>query len=145
MFPQQHMKYDRAEFDRDDGPDLTEMVAAIDDCLAILGRARKKELPERVQARLAEDAGPLRYAANTLHFYDVLVRASELVQAGKRDEAASLVPEMKRFAQALEQDTTSTKWSSAHASAANALQASYVTKAYQRLLADLGPEKTGEK
>ena len=137
LFPQRHLKYDRTSFDTDDGPDFIEMRDAIDESLAILARARTLDLPERIQARLAEDAGPLHYAANTLHFYDVLVQATQLVHAGERKKAANLLPEMKRLANALENDTTSTKWSSAHGSAANALQASYVTKAYERLLEEL--------
>jgi len=137
LFPQQHMKYDEAHFDTDDGPDLVQMLAAIDDCLRRLERARAMDLPERIRARLEEDAGPLHYAANTLHFYDVVVRAHQLVHSGRNSQAADLWPEMKRLAKALESDTTSTKWSSSHASAADALQASYVTKAYDRLLKQL--------
>ncbi len=140
LFPQRHMKYEETHFDADDGPDLVEMVAAIDECLGLLERARAVKCPQRVRDRLEEDAGPLHYAANTLRFYDVLVRATRLVHAGRRPEARVLVPEMKRLAQALEDDTTSTKWSSSHASAPNALAASYVTKAYQRLVAELEPE-----
>ena len=51
------------------------MVAAIDECQALLAEARSTSAPARIQARLAEDRGPLEYAANTLHLYDAQGRA----------------------------------------------------------------------
>jgi len=133
LFPDKHMKYEATRFETDDGPDLVEMVAAIDECRKLLQQAQAMDLPDRVKARLAEDAGPLNYASNTLHFYDVLVRMTTLLHQGKRDEAGKLAPEMNRLAKALREDTTSTAWSSSHGSAPDALEASYVKNAYARL------------
>jgi hypothetical protein len=65
------------------------------------------------------------------------------VHAGKKAEAARLVPEMKRLATALENDTTDMKYSSSHASAPNGLVASYAAKAYERLLNTLEPKGGG--
>jgi hypothetical protein len=138
LFPQKHMKYEKTTFETDDGPDLVQMRDAIDDCLDILEDVQSLNLPARVRARLAEDAGPLEYASHTLHFYDVLVRADRLLQSGRRTEAVELLPEIQRSARALRDDTTSTKWSSTHANARNALAASYVTQAYERLIKELG-------
>jgi len=141
LFPRKHMKYEKTHFDTDEGPSLTEMVAAIDDCRRILVEAQARDLPERIKARLAEDAGPLTYGANTIHFYDVLVRMTRLIHEGKRDEAATLAPEMERLVKALREDTTSTAWSSSHASSPNAFEASYVKAAYQRLSDEFAPAK----
>ncbi len=139
LFPRKHMKYEATRFEDNDGPDLVEMVAAIDDCQTILKQARAMSLPERIQARLTEDAGPLQYADNLLHFYDVVVRMTQLVHANKRPEAAKLLGELKRLAKALEDDTVNMANSSSHASAPNGLVASYITGAYQRLLSELSP------
>lgn len=139
LFPNKHMKYERAKFDDNDGPDLVEMVAAIDDCLAMLAEAKSMSLPKRIQGRLAEDAGPLTYASNLLHFHDVMVRGTQLIHANKRQEAVKLLGEIKRLGKALEADTVSMADSSSHASAANGLVASYAVPAYLRLLGELGP------
>ena len=40
---------------------------------------------------MAEDAGPLTYASNILHFYDVVVRITQLLQVGKKAEAVKLL------------------------------------------------------
>jgi hypothetical protein len=140
LFSLKHMKYEKTHFEDNDGPDLMEMLAAIDDCRKMLQEISATDLPERVKARLAEDAGPLNYAANTIHFYDVLVRMTLLIHQGKKEEAGKLLPEMKRLAKALQDDTTSTKWSSSHASSPNAFEASYVKPAYARLLQVLQAE-----
>jgi hypothetical protein len=137
LFPQRHMKYAETHFDQDDGPDLVEMVRAIDDCREMMGRVRGMSLPATVQLRLDEDSGPLSYASNTLHFYDVLVQATQRVHAGDKRAAAELLPEIKRLAGALKADTNSTKWSSSHASAPDALSASLVVPAYERLVKEL--------
>lgn len=137
LFPGKHMKFEPAVFADNDGPDLQEMVEAIDDCTAMLERIRRKPLPDRVQARLAQDAGPLQYASNTLHFYDVVVRAHRLVHADRKAEAATLLPEMKRLAQALERDTTSMAWSSSHGGSSNGLRSSYIVETYERLSNEL--------
>ncbi len=142
LFPTRHLKYDATRFDADDGPDLVEMVASIDACAKWLEAIQSQQWPDRIRSRIAEDAGPIRYAADTLHFFDVLVRAQQLVQADRRDEAKALLPEMKRLAKALEADTSSTKWSSSHASAANGLEASLVKKAYERLVSELGGQES---
>lgn len=139
LFPDKHMKYEATHFDTDDGPDLVEMVQAIDEGLAILAQVQAEDLPGRIQARLAEDGGPLQYAAHTLHFYDVLVRMTRSIHAGQRDEAAQWLPEMKRLGELLENDTESTKWSSSHANADNALVASQADGAYHRFLEELEP------
>ncbi|MBN1343800.1 MAG: DUF4838 domain-containing protein [Phycisphaerae bacterium] len=139
LFPRKHMKYEPAKFDDNNGPSLTEMVAAIDDCQKLLAQARSMPLPQRVLSRLGEDAGPLTYAANILHFYDVIVQMTQLMHQRKRDEAAKLLPEMKRLGKALEEDTTNMAYSSSHASAPNGLVASYIPSAYQRLLGELAP------
>ncbi|HPD28946.1 MAG TPA: DUF4838 domain-containing protein [Phycisphaerae bacterium] len=137
LFPTRHLKHEAARFDADDGPDLVEMVASIDKCVKLMEEVQSQQWPERVRSRIMEDAGPIRYAADTLHFFDALVRARRLVQAGRRDKAKTLLPEMKRLAKALEADTTSMKWSSSHASAANGLEASLVRKAYEQMVSEL--------
>jgi hypothetical protein len=140
LLPTRHLRYEATRFDTDDAPDLVEMVASIDKCVRMLDDLQSQQWPEQVRARIAEDAGPIRYAADTLHFFDVLVQANQHVQAGRPDEAKTLLPEMKRLAQALEADTTSMKWSSSHASAANGLEASLVKKTYDRLVTELGKQ-----
>lgn len=144
LFPDKHMKYKKTAFETDDGPDLLEMVIAIDDCMDKLRRAEATALPERIKARLAEDEGPLMYASNLLHFYAVLVRATEALHVGKRAEAVKFLPDIRRLGAALESDTVSTADSSSHASAPNALVASYVVPAYERLLGELAPMDPGK-
>ncbi len=139
LFPNKHMKYEPATFEDNDGPDFTEMLAAIDGCVGLIRKARAMELPARIQLRLAEDASPLTYAHNLLHFYDVCIRGTQLMHEGKKAEAARLLPELKRLAEALENDKENVSYSSSHASAPNALVATYIVPAYQRLLAQLTP------
>ncbi len=139
LFPHKHMKYAKTEFSDNDGPDLAEMATAIDDCVTMLKEARSMSLPERIHARLAEDAGPLTYGSNIIHFYDVIVRMTQLLHADKKAEAVKLLPEMKRLGKALESDTENMKHSSSHASAANGLVASYIPAVYKRLLVELSP------
>lgn len=139
LFPNKHMKYEETHFENNDGPDLLPMVRAIDQCMKLLAKAKAMSLPARIQNRLAEDEGPLTYARNLLHFYDVLVRATQLLHEGKKAEAVKLLPDVKRLGKALEKDTVSTANSSSHASAPNALVASYVVPAYQRVLGALTP------
>jgi hypothetical protein len=144
LFPDKHLKYERTVFPTNDGPDLVEQVAAIDRCVAVLDEVRGMDLPEPVRKRVREDAGPLRYAANTLHFYDVVVRAHRHVHAGRRDQARALVGEMKRLAKKLEADTVSAAHTSSHANAPNALEASLLKPAYERLVSELSGEKAIE-
>ncbi len=141
LFDRKHMPYEPAAgsvvCSTDAGPSLREMVTAIDRCMALAEEVLERDLPEDVRARVREDVGPLTYAANTLHFYDVLVRATLYLDEGRREQARRLVPEMKRLAEALREDTVSTAHASSHANAPNAFDASIAAQAYERLLTEL--------
>ncbi len=139
LFPRKHMKKEKAHFENNNGPSLTEMVTAIGECQELLKKAQASCSDKAIRARLAEDAGPLAYGTNTIRFYVVLSQITQDLQAGKKTDALKLLPEMKRLAKALEDDTTSTQWSSSHASSPDALEASYVKGAYKRLLNELEP------
>ena len=128
----------RANWDwkTDDGPDFLESLEAIEACRQLLSHANAMDLPQGIRDRILEDAGPIEYAANTLHFYDKLIRATQSLRDGQREKASKLLPELKRLADALRTDTKSTRWSSAHAGAENAFDAANAKKAYERILTE---------
>ena len=102
------------------------------------------DLPDRITSRLEEDERLLNYGYNTLRFYDEVIRTTLLLRDGNEAEARERYAEAAKWQELLEADTTSTKLSSSHGSAANAYAASYITRAWSRLRSRLGPVDLGE-
>jgi hypothetical protein len=140
LFPTLHLHEEEFHPETDDGPDLVETMAALARCRELLENAKAQPLPWRIRARLREDDGLFTYAETTFQFYAALIRVHHAVQKGDLEAARAAFREAVPLAEKLEQDTESTRWASSHANAPNALQASYVTAAYFRFLAEFGGE-----
>ena len=144
LFPRKHMRYEPFTPEDSDGPDFQEMLAAGEECRKLIAGAHGIDLPERVQARLAEDEALFFYGYNTLRFYDEVIQATLLLREGNGAEAREHYAEAAKWQALLEEDTTSTSLSSSHGSAANGYVASYITEAWARLQSELGPVDMGE-
>ena len=140
LFPNRHLKYDATQHDKDDGPDLVEIVGFASECRTLIDRARSREgLPARVRQRLNEDEHLFTYGETTVRFYDALCRAYTLIREGNREAGQQALGEARELAAALEADTTSAILASTHANAPHALSASYASGALGRLTQILGP------
>ena len=121
---------------------IAEIVAAGQKCRKLIDRALAAKLPPRIRGRIAEDERLFTYGERTIRYYHECIQAFEQARAGRRESARKHFDAAKRVAALLRADTTSTKLSSSHASAANAFVATYATGALPRLAALLDkPEK----
>lgn len=139
LFPTTHLRYERTTYPKDDGPDLLEILEASRRCRQILDGVLRRRLPERVRQRVAEDERGFTYGERTLAFYDALARAYLRQREGKEAEARQAFREASKLAGLLKADTTSALHSSSHASAPDALAASYASGALTVLSSLLGP------
>ncbi len=144
LFPTPHLKYEKTTTATDDGPDLVEIVEAAKSARHILAETDKLDLPDAVRTRIAEDEKTFTYAERTVLFYDALCRAKAALDAGREPDALAAVKEARVLADLLQADTASTKYSSAHANAADALEASYAAPALKRFEEKLGLAKPDE-
>ena len=144
LFPTQILKYEKTEFDTDDGPDLLEILEYAAQCREIIDGVAAMDLPERIAYRVAEDDMLFTYGERTMQFFDALCRAYFRVREGKREAAQQAFKEARELADLLEADTESTQHASSHANAANALVASYASGALAVLPALLGPMEPSE-
>jgi dienelactone hydrolase len=129
LFPPQHLKYEKSGFETDDGPDLLEILESARQCRHLIDEAMKMALPDEVAQRIAADERTFRYAERTVFFYDALCRAHLALAARREDEARAAVESARKLAGLLQADTVSTKFSSSHANASDALEASYAVPA----------------
>jgi hypothetical protein len=125
LFPSSHMQYEKREYSDNDGIDFVEMLDACKRCRALIDEALKKELPPRVRARVEEDERLFTYGERTLEFFDAQCRAYLAARKGEKQQARAAYKEAQDLAALLKADETSTKFSSSHANARNALAASY--------------------
>jgi len=155
LFGNRHMQYATTHSETDDGPDLVDMVAQIENCRWLIdaplrGKVRNTPwgrlpswdmmfLSETVRQRIAEDERVFAYAENTIHFFDHMVQATLADRAGNTDEAGRQFQLARPFADALKADTTSTTLSSSHANERDAFTASRITNAYKRLETKYAP------
>ena len=87
-------------------------------------------LPPRYRARIEEDEAL---------FFNHLIRVHRTLQKDDEETARREFQKAAVFAERLKKDTKSTQFASSHANAPNALEASYVTRAYSRYLSRFGP------
>ncbi len=132
LFPTPHLKYEKTAFETDDGPDLVEILESARQGRRLIDEARKMALPDEVAQRIAADERTFRYAERTAVFYDALCRAHFALTADRKDEARAAVESARELAGLLQADTVSTKFSSSHANASDALEASYAAPALLR-------------
>ena len=139
LFPNAHLRYEKSDSEESMGPSLVEILEHAARCRGIINGVMKMDLPQRIAHRVAEDERLFTYGGRTVEFYDVLCRTYFAIREGKRDEARQTFREAQELAGLLKADTTSTKFSSSHASAPNALSASYASGALGKLAMLLGP------
>jgi hypothetical protein len=133
LFPTPELRYRREDGVECNGPTLTEMVEAAQQCRLLVDEAFRRDLPDRILARISEDERLFAYGERTLRYYDACVKAWQAVRTENADEARRQLAEAARLADLLQEDTESTKHSSSHANAANAFEASRATHAIERL------------
>ncbi len=144
LFPTKHLKYEAQRFETDDGPDVLETVAAIEDCRQRIDNVMKMKLSPRHRARIEEDEALFTYAENTVHFYNHLIRVHNALQNNDEETARKEFQKASIFADRLKKDTKSTQFASSHANAPSALEASYITRAYSRYLSRFSPSAKKE-
>jgi hypothetical protein len=139
LFSSSHLQYRREPGLHCDGPTLLEMVAAGDQCRKLITEAMANDLPERVNARLAEDERAFTYAERTLRYYDQCVQAFELAWAGKKDLARPHYDEARRIAELLRRDTSSMAHCYTESYQLDGLNSTCAAGALDRLEKLLGP------
>jgi hypothetical protein len=132
VFPMQHQKYEPTRFEHNDAPSLLESVAEMRACRELIDDALSRDVPERIRARIREDADLFAYGESTVHFLNHLVLVDRCLRAGQEDVARQELAKALVYAQKLEADTRSTSSASAHANAANGLAASSAEAALRR-------------
>jgi hypothetical protein len=132
LFPMEHQQYEPTRYDRNNAPSLLESVAEMRACRELIDYALSKGLPDRIRARIREDADLFAYGENTVHFYNHMVLVDRHLRAGHRELARQELAKASVWAAKLEADTRSTTCASAHANAPNGLVASYDEAAYRR-------------
>jgi len=141
LFPESHLRYERTESVACDGVTFVEIVEHACTCRKLIQQAMATEAPKLIKARIAEDERRFTYGERTVLYYDACVGAYQLIRAGKTDQARPHYARAQRLADLLRKDVTSTRWSSSHANAPNALAASRAEGAVSRLAALLTPPK----
>ena len=139
LFPTSHLRYERKAQEKCDGPTLVEIVEHGGTCRTLVDRALAMDLPERIKARVAEDERMFTYGERTVAYLHECVQAFQLGRSGKLEEARPHYDEAKRLAELLRQDTTSVGLCYTPG-AANAFEATYATRALDRLAKLLGGE-----
>ena len=138
LFPHPHLQYQKTVSSSDDGPDFIEIVEAARTCRRLIDEALELPLPEEIARRIREDERVFRYAERTIFFYDALCRASFAFSSRSLDRARAALWAGRDLSLLLKSDTISTKFSSSHANAPDALEASLAAPALERLANQLG-------
>ncbi|HOX38901.1 MAG TPA: DUF4838 domain-containing protein [Candidatus Brocadiia bacterium] len=144
LFTSSHMKREKTGFEKDDGPDWDEILAASGECRRIIDEAMKTQLPGRIAKRIAEDEARFAYGEKTLKYYDAAVRGFSAARAGDMKDADAARREMMKLAEELKADTVSTSMSSSHANAPNAFEATFATGAIATLSSMIGPTEPSD-
>lgn len=129
LFPSPHLRYDNTDTREKIGPTLKEMVKWMNCCREIIDRAMLMALPQKIKMRIEEDERIFTYAERTLKFYDALCRAYSAVRTENIVEAQKAFEEAELLAKLLKSDTKSARFSSSHANARDALEASFAANA----------------
>ena len=130
LFVDGHFRYDGGALS------LTEAVGGAAACRRVLDEVLSRDLPDRVRRRVVEDERLFTYGERTVQLYDALCRASSWLRERDVDASGLALADARRLADALEADTTSTRFSSSHANAVNALEASGVDGVLERLASE---------
>jgi dienelactone hydrolase len=132
LFPDPHLRYEKTTSDSDDGPDMVEILEHSRRCRQLIDEAAAMNLPDQAAQCIAEDERNFRYAEWTIFFYDALCQTKFHLDAGRVSEARASLDQAKSIARLLQSDTISTKLSSSHANAADALEASFAAPALSK-------------
>ena len=133
LFPTPELRYERKPGEACNGPTFLEIVAHGRSCRRLIDRALASTLPAQIRARIAEDERLFAYGQRTIAYYHGCIEAWRALRDGQNADARRHLAEAERLAKLLREDTTSTKHSSSHANASNALAASYAPRAIERL------------
>ena len=145
LFPSTHLKYEKTDWPENDGPDLVQIVGYAEECRKIIDGVLEKELPPRIERRIREDERLFTYGERTVLFYDALARGFRALREDRVEKARRATREARDLADLLRADTTSTKHSSSHANANNALAASRAANALAILSSKLEDSAESER
>ncbi|MFC1806247.1 DUF4838 domain-containing protein [Planctomycetota bacterium] len=141
LFPNSILRHGFESDVQPTGPTFVDIVGASAQCRELIDKARGMTLPERIQARVAEDERLFAYGERTIAYYHACILAFGHARGGRKDEARKHYAEARKLAELLKADTESVEHSSAHANDRNAFTASRATGALARLAQLLGPDK----
>jgi len=139
LFPDAALRYRREPGIECDGPTFVEIVESAVKGRELIDRVLAGDLPDRVRARVLEDAARFTYGERTILYYDACVQAYLLGRAGRKVEARHHLATARRMADLLEKDTRSASVSSSHANASNAFEATRAAAALHQLEKLIGP------
>jgi hypothetical protein len=137
LFTGSHLGYEPRIHPQADGPDLLQIVQSADRCGLLLDQTRSLELQPRIRSRIEEDRRMFTYGARTVRFYEALSRGFLSIRGQDPMEARNALDDARRWAALLEQDTESTRYSSSHANAPDALEASRAADGLERLRSEI--------
>ncbi|MCE5230977.1 DUF4838 domain-containing protein [bacterium] len=123
IFTSNHMQYQTAHFDKDDGPDWDETMAALKDAHVKLEKVKAMRLPDDVRKRIAEDDGLFTYGENQMNIYDRIIATRMALNAGDKQAAREAYAGVEKYSKILEADTKSMQWGSTHVNRKNGLDA----------------------
>ena len=139
LFHRQHLQLEETHSAMNDGVDLAESVAAMHACREIMDSLLQKDLPPLLRDRLLEDDQNLRYGANTVFFYDAVIRAILAERAGDLASARHQLERSIPYARALRAETAIVQTASSHANAADGLAATGIEETYRKMIGRLLP------
>ncbi|MBN1489652.1 MAG: DUF4838 domain-containing protein, partial [Phycisphaerae bacterium] len=70
LFPMEHLQYEPTQYEHNNAPSLLESVAEMRACRTLIDYALSKDVPDRIRARIQEDADLFAYGEATVHFYN---------------------------------------------------------------------------
>ena len=133
IFRYDHMKYEVHKPEQNDGPDMVEVVASMQEARRALDSAILAVGDPVEQARLMEDERRFAYGEEMIGFFYELVRLAMHRREGNEDLARLAYSKVQRHAEALRQVTDLVQVSSSHANAENGLEATQMGRVLQYL------------
>jgi len=139
LFTDPHLLEEPRDHVVDRGPSWKEILEHRLLCREALAGALAREIPDRIRLRIEEDERLFAYGERTLLFYDAAIRVLQALREDRIEDAMAVRKELMELADLLREDTSSTRYSSSHANAVNALDATGSLGIFSLLEDALGP------
>ncbi|MDI4649119.1 DUF4838 domain-containing protein [Cohnella hashimotonis] len=136
LFPLAHMQYDHRASGGNAGISLTDTVELLYLCRRLVDKAIDEAEEPQVAARLLEDELRFSYLEDMVQYIYGLVRIHRFRRVGDHTRARRVFERVRRYAEALERNTTAVSPSTRFDLYDNGLKASWCEKAYERYKAE---------